>query len=269
LKAADEVQQKFYNFVMKCAGEVQEMNKDNIHKVDEVMLNGKRVVWKDILNLEAKMRKEQYASKDHLLVAIFCLQSPRRLRDYCKMEVFKSKAEYDRAGEINKMWLDTRNKCAHMSISDFKTAKVYRTYAAKLTGVLYEIIKTSLAVHKRKFIFEKKNKDPYTSGTFSKLLSDTLKRNLKVSLSLNSLRHLKITSFLAQNPSLREREQLAWEMGSSVAMQAVYNQPDSQATRAAREAEKNAKLAEIKRLREQIDTNIKKISQLSQLLADL
>ncbi|GAQ92385.1 hypothetical protein KFL_010010030 [Klebsormidium nitens] len=30
-------------------------------------------------------------------------------------------------------------------------------------------------------------------------------------------------------------------MGSSVAMQAVYNQPDTQATRAAREAEKNAK----------------------------
>jgi hypothetical protein len=101
LKVTDEVQQKYFDVMMKCAGEVQEMNKDNVHKVDEVMLNGKRVVWKDILNLEAKMRKEQYASNDHLLVAFFCLQSPRRLKDYCKMEVFKSKTEYDRTDALN------------------------------------------------------------------------------------------------------------------------------------------------------------------------
>jgi hypothetical protein len=107
LKVMDEVQQKFYDFMMKCAGEVQKMNKDNVHKVDEVMLNGKPVVWKDILNLEAKMHKEQYASKDHLLVAIFCLQSPRRLKDYCKMEVFKSKAEFHKTASLNKIWLDT------------------------------------------------------------------------------------------------------------------------------------------------------------------
>jgi hypothetical protein len=91
LKVTDAVQQKYFDFMMQSAGEVQEMNKDNVHKVDEVMLNGKRIEWKDILNLEAKMRKEQYASKDHLLVAFFTLQSPRRLKDYCKMEVFKSK----------------------------------------------------------------------------------------------------------------------------------------------------------------------------------
>jgi hypothetical protein len=156
-----------------------------------------------------------------------------------------------------------------MSISEFKTFKDKGTYTAKITGVLYEIIKTSLAEHKRKFMFENTNQEPYTSGTFSKLLTDTLKRNLHCSLSLNSLRHLKISDFNQKNPSVREREQLAWEMGSSVALRAFYNQPDTEATRAAREAEKNAKLAEIKKLREHIDASTKKIFQLSQELAEL
>jgi hypothetical protein len=76
-----------------------------------------------------------------------------------------------------------------------------------------------------------------------------------VSCGNNSLRHLKISDFNKKNPSVREREQLAWEMGSSVALQQYYNQPDTDVTRAAREAEKNTKLAEIKKLREQIDAS--------------
>lgn len=148
LKVTDEVQQKYFDFMMQSANAVQEKNKDNVHKVDEVMLNGKRVVLKDILNLEAKMRKEKKTSKDHSLVAVFCLISPRRLKDYCKMKLFKSKAENDRTDALNKVWLDTRMKCAHMSISEYKTAKDKGTYTAKITGVLYEIIKTSLSEHK-------------------------------------------------------------------------------------------------------------------------
>jgi hypothetical protein len=148
------------------------------------------------------------------------------------MGVFKSKSEYDKTATLNKIWLDTRMKCAYMSISEFKTFKDKGTYTAKITGVLYEIIKTSLAEHKRRWIFQNTNADPYTSGTFSKLLSDAFKKNLHASLSLNSLRHLKISAFNRTNPSLREREQLAWEMGSSVQLQQHYEQPDTDATRA-------------------------------------
>lgn len=269
LQVSDSVQQTWFDAMMKSANAVQEINKDNVHKVDEIMLNGKRIVWKDILNLEAKLRKEQYASKDHLLVANVCLVPPRRLRDFCKMEAFKSKSEYDKTAALNKIWVDTRNKAAYMSISEFKTFKDKGTYTAKITGVFYEIIKISLAEHKRKYLFQNTNGDSYTSGTFSKLLTDTFKRNLHASVGLNSLRHLKITDFNKTNPSVRQREQLAWEMGNYVATQQAYNQPDTDLTRAAKEAEKNAKLAEIKKLREIIDSSIKKISSLSQELSEL
>jgi hypothetical protein len=143
-----------------------------------------------------------------------------------------------------------------MSISEYKTVKDKGTYTAKITGVLYEIIKTSLSEHKRRWIFENTNHEPYTSGTFSKLLSDALKRNLHASLSLNSLRHLEISDFNRTNPLVRERERLAWEMGSSIQLQQFYEQPDTDATRAARAAEKNAKLAEIQKLRLTIDQSI-------------
>jgi hypothetical protein len=72
------------------------MNKDNVHKVDEVLLNGKRIVWKDILELEKRLRKDEFASRAHLLVAQVSLVPPRRIKDYCKMEVLKSKAEFDK-----------------------------------------------------------------------------------------------------------------------------------------------------------------------------
>jgi hypothetical protein len=269
LQVTDDVQQKYYDFMMKCAGEADDAAKDNVSKVDNIMLNGKRIKWENILELEKKLRKEQFASNAHLLVAQISLILPRRLLDYAKMEVFKGKSEFDKSKEPNKMLLDTRNKCAHMSISDYKTAKAYGAYEAKLTGVLYEVIKTSLAEHKRKFLFENTNHDPCTSGTFSKYVTDTFKKVLGVSLGMNNIRHLKVTDFNKGNPSLRQREELAWQMGSSVALQNYYNQPDTDATRAARAAEKNDKLAQTKKSREQVDSCIKKIAQLSQELIDL
>jgi hypothetical protein len=79
LQVTDAVQQEYFDFMMQSANAVQEKNKDNVHTADEVMLNGKRIVWKAILNLEAKMHKEQYASKDHLQLALFLFSSTTAL----------------------------------------------------------------------------------------------------------------------------------------------------------------------------------------------
>jgi hypothetical protein len=87
---------------------------------------------------------------------------------------------------------------------------------------------------------------------------------MKTSVGVNSRRHLKITAFLASNPSIKAREELAYQMGNSAKIQAFYNIATTSEEAAAKEAEQNAKLDQIKKLREQIDANIEKIAQLSQ-----
>jgi hypothetical protein len=166
------------------------------------------------------------------------------------------------------MFVNTRNKYVEMCIGNYKTAKTYDKYEVKLTGVLFEVIKTSLAEHKQKYSFENTNKDPYTNGTFSKCVTDTFKRAIKTSLGVNGICHLKITALLATNPSIKAREELAYQMGNSAEIQGCYNIATTP-EQLAKEAKKNGKLQQIKDLREQIDKCIKKIAQLSQEIVEL
>jgi hypothetical protein len=167
LQVTDAVQQKFYDAMMQSAGAAQELAKDNAPKVATIMLNGKPIQWKDVLECEKRLRKDEFARRDHLLVAMYTLIPPQRLKDYCQMEGFKSQTEFNNSEEPNKMFLNTRNKFVEMSIGNYKTAKTYDKYEVKLTGVLFEVIKTSMMEHKRKFLFQNTNQDAYTSGIFS------------------------------------------------------------------------------------------------------
>jgi hypothetical protein len=259
LQVTDAVQQKWFDAMMQAAGAAQEIAKENVPRVASVMLNGKPIQWKDVLECKKRLQKDEFASRDHLLVAMYTIiNAPRRLKDYCQMEVFRSQTEFNNSEEPNKMFLNTRNKFVDMVIGNYKTAKTYDKYEVKLTGVSYEIIKTSMMEHKRRWIFENTNGDPYTSGTFSKSVTDTFERVLKASCGVNGLRHLKITQFLSTNHSSKAREQLAYEMGNSADVQQVYNISTSPEQLAAKEAEKNAKLQQIKDLREKIDQCINK-----------
>jgi hypothetical protein len=269
LQMTDAVQQKWFDALMSAAGSAQEIAKDNAPKVASIMLNGKPIQWRDVLECEKQLRKDEFASRDHLLVAMYMLIPQRRLCNYCQMEVFKSQTEFNNSEEPNKMFVNTRNKFVEMSIENHKTAKTYDKYETKLTGVLFEIIKTSIIERKQKILFENTNHDPYTSGTFSKYVTDTFKRFLKASCGENALRHMKITAFLATNPSIKAREELAYQMGNSAEIQGFYNIATRSKELAAKEAEKNAKLQQIKDLREKIDQCIKTISQLSQEIVEL
>jgi hypothetical protein len=53
LQVTDEVQQKWYDAMMEAAGAAQEIAKDNAPRVASVMLNGKPIQWKDVLECEA------------------------------------------------------------------------------------------------------------------------------------------------------------------------------------------------------------------------
>lgn len=269
LEISDANQQLFFDAMMKAANEADDAAKDNAPKVAEVMLNGKRVTWRDVLECEKRLRKDEYASRDHLLIAMNSLRPPRRLKDYCDMEVCKNKSEFDRSTYHNKMYLDTRNKFAQMTIGEYKTAKTYGDYEAKISGTLYDIIKCSLNEEKRKYLFENAKHEPFTAGTFSKYVTDVIKRTMKCSIGQTGLRHLKITDFNASNPSQREREQLARDMGNSPEMQGYYNIASTPEERAAKQGKIDHNLAEIKRLREVINKALTKIDELSREITEL
>jgi hypothetical protein len=217
-----------------------------------MQLNGKAIQWNDVIECEKKLQKDEYASRAHLLVAIYSLIPPRRLGDYQDMEVFKKKTECD-AATGNKMLINTRNKYADMSISDYKTSGIYETYEKRIEGVLFTIIKTNLAAEKQRYLFENTLDAPYVSGTFSKAVADVFKRKLCASLDVNSLRHLEITAFIATDPNLHAREELAREMGNSVEMQQLYNISTDPKQQAIKKARIKVIIAEVSKLRAEID----------------
>jgi hypothetical protein len=229
-----------------------EVAKENQPKVASMQLNGKAIQWKDVQECEKKLRKDEYASRAHLLVAMYSLIPPRRLGDYQNMEVFKNKTEFDAATGI-KMLINTRNKYADMSISEYKTSGIYETNETRIQGVLFTIIKTNLAAEKRRFLFEHTLGAAYVSATFSKAVTDVFKRKLGASLGINSLRHLKITAFIATNPNLHAREELARQMGNSVEMQQLYNISTDPKQEAIKKARIKVILADVSRLRSEID----------------
>jgi hypothetical protein len=52
LQVTDVVQQKFYDAMVQSASAAQEIAKDNAPKVATIMLNGKPIQWKDVLECE-------------------------------------------------------------------------------------------------------------------------------------------------------------------------------------------------------------------------
>jgi hypothetical protein len=104
-----------------------------------------------------------------------------------------------------------------------------------------------LATDKRRYLFENTLGAPYVSGTFSKFFTDVFKKKLGASLGVNSIRHLKITDFNRSNPSIAQKEQLAYEMGNSVEMQGLYNIATTPAQLAIKKGKIQSTLAEIKK----------------------
>jgi hypothetical protein len=244
VKVPDETQQKLYDKMMEGAAESRKIASQNL---PPKQLEGSAITWKDIVQLEEKLRNEQYASPHHLLVAMYTLIDARRLGDYNMLQICTTAKQFASATAPNKILVNRRNKFCQMQVADFKTMGSHGTYERKITGVLYKIIAQSVRDNPRTYLFENTKNEPYTEGTFSKFFTDTFKTELNHSIGLQTLRHLYVTYIMAKNLSHAEKEKIAYNMGSSVAQQSsTYNIASTSTDHATKDAKVKAGMASIR-----------------------
>ena len=210
---------------------LDDKNKYDDDQKDQKMSDSQRDNWvtqEEVQKLYDQMDKENRAflSRDKLkptefqqvqnwlILALYHLQAPRRLKDYTEMKLRNIDEEKDNYVKAN-----------NLVFNQYKTAKTHG--------------KETIAMNpKLKFILNKwKNINPneymLVGGTGKKLTSSQLQQRLNQILgkkaSVNILRHSFLSEKYKDLPAVRELEKRAEEMGHTVEQALLYVKPEARA----------------------------------------
>lgn len=153
------------------------------------------VVWSDVLNKEKELAKNEFASREHLLLAMYCLIEPLR-QDFGNVVVFNNKVP-PKADSGNYIVLNKTNP--RLVLNDYKTAKSYGTFVRKLPKDLVNIIKASLIAHPRNILFCDSDGNPYSDNTYTKFANRTLFRLFDKHFTVSMMRHSFINTIDSNN----------------------------------------------------------------------
>lgn len=110
---------------------------------------------------------------------------------------------------------------SHMKITDFKTAKLYKSIEYELPPELHRQLSLSLAESPRKFLFQNKDGQVYSRNRFSAWASLRLTRLFRKEFTLTFFRHIFISS-LDFNSSAEVLFDISRKMGHSITQQMLY-----------------------------------------------
>lgn len=173
------------------------------------------VVWEAVLAKEKELAMESYGSRDHLLLAMYCLIEPLR-QDYGSLKICaripKSKMEG------NYIVLTKSNP--RLILNDYKTAKSYGQLVRALPAELVAIIKASLEKSPREYLFVDGTGKPYNDESYTKLSNRILENIFKKNFTVSMMRHSFINT-INSNDTKTVFEK-AKNMGHSVETQLLY-----------------------------------------------
>jgi hypothetical protein len=181
------------------------------------------VDWNNVLKYLDKLSKTSYGSRNHLLLAIYTLIPPRRQEDYYSIYIYQDATD-NTPKDKHHAYIDITLLKPLIHVRDFKTAAALRPWTKELPPRLVSIIKKSLLVNPRVYLFTQKNGDPYTTAnSFTKANNRALVSMFGIHVTLNSLRHSFSTKLKQTNDlSVGEHKQIARDMGHSQATNMTY-----------------------------------------------
>jgi hypothetical protein len=160
-------------------------------------------------------------SDDRLIVSLYGLMPPLRA-DFNAVVVFKTKPKTKTVEDKNYIVLNKNKKNGVLYLNEYKTSKTYGQIERHFGSDLYQEIMDSMELNPRTFLFETRNGDPYDANTFQKYVNRRLKTIYGKPLTISLIRHSFINTMDFNRMSIREKEDLAREMGHSVSTQDTY-----------------------------------------------
>jgi hypothetical protein len=145
------------------------------------------VPWKNVLKAEKKLRKTQYGSDTHLLLAMYTHIEPARA-DYGNIKVFvEDKPESPYTG--NYMVLRSKKE-SYLVLNEYKTKKALGEFNRPLPHALVKIIVHNMTANPRTHLFVKCDGHPYEKkNSFDKYANRVLYSIFDKHFTISLLRH--------------------------------------------------------------------------------
>lgn len=236
--SADKDAIDFYTKKMnEYAGVANQAVKENT--IPEKFVDDGMPEWKDIKDISSQFTSGSKYGQNHMLTAIYTLIPPRRL-EYRTLYYLdkkpskepiakppKDKGDKDTDG-IPWNYLYPDGNSYTLVLTDYKTNKQYKVYKTKLP---IELGKTIAGYLKKQDItngnpfFSKQSGNMFNQNEFSKRVSNAFRvKYNKHSLTVDDLRHIFINHLDLNALSIKEKEDIAYDMGHSWQKQAEYKQ---------------------------------------------
>lgn len=188
------------------------------------------VPWSSVMTAFEEVKKlPEFPTKDHLLLAMYILEIPKRL-DYGNVTIVATD-ELQHAMELypsgNIIWIPNHKNHkseAVLVLREYKTSKKYGTMEFKLSMELTRLIRISIHKDPRSHLFMSRgNREPMSDNVFAKFASRALSRWIEPGVTVNTLRH-SIIKHVYENPSTthKQRVELSRRMCHSIDMQSAY-----------------------------------------------
>ena len=200
---------------LETSDEKTQKQKDNWLSWDEVLDIHKKE--KETLPKKVSNEKDYLKCLSYLVLSLYVLISPRRIKDYHEMMVIP---EYKEGMSKEHNYLDVKNK--KFIFNNYKTKGAYGQQVEEIPKELFDILKKMIIPKEKNF----EPRDMITtyegvkpaSNYITRLLNSVFKKNVSASL----LRNIFVSHKLGN--SKNQAKELAQEMGSSVnVLNNVYN----------------------------------------------
>jgi len=197
-----------YNEALR-SQKMNEKQQQNWISQDEV-LNVYKALAKKAAPLfkKEKVNKAEYgAIMDYVLLSLYVLLPPRRSQDFSEMKLRNYNTDDDN-------YYDGK----HFIFRKYKTSKSYGTQEVLVPPKLRNILKTWMKFNTHDFLLSSYAGNKISVSRITLLLNKIFGKNISTSM----LRHIFLTDKLKDTPMLKERDNLAEEMGHSVAQAELY-----------------------------------------------
>jgi hypothetical protein len=202
----------------------KDLNKKNTERVLSGDPTEREIVnwipWKKILAIESSLRRTEFGSLRHLVLAMYTHMEPMR-GDFGHVKLYSSTPPEDTPG--NYLVLSREPHQTVLYLSEYKTSKRYGTYSRTLPESLVAVIRASLRDDPREYLFVASDGTPYEKkNSFVKFANRMLYSIFGKHMSITLLRHAFISAIDFNASNAGDLMNVAKNMQHSIEMQQYY-----------------------------------------------
>jgi hypothetical protein len=180
------------------------------------------VPWKKVLAVESELRKTEFGSLRHLVLAMYTHMEPMR-GDFGNVKIYTTPPPACETESGNYLFLSTEPNKSTLCLNEYKTSKRYGQYSRTIPESLVAVIRASLRDDPREYLFISVDGTPYAKkNSYVKFANRMLYSIFGKHMSITLLRHAFISAIDFNASKAGDLMSVAKNMQHSIGMQQYY-----------------------------------------------